>query len=342
VTLEELSFDDRLLHLVVFGPGFGESIALRIPPGRWLIVDSLRRQDVGTDFNRALELLRLHAARPAAIALTHPHADHGQGFLQLLDARETESPVGCALPFLTPPPQRRRSSDAATARDTGTVQAVLNRIADLWRREPASRWVLGAGNKVGVGDGVVQTLHPPRDEPVRRDLNRSSSPMLVRWQACDVLLGADLTRPGWRLIESKSKLAARLPAANVLKASHHGSRNAQHRVAIGVPPAVDRPVIVTPFNKGHQLPNYADDHGIEQLLRCNAAVGVTSVAAQVRGRRTPRAQMLPPREHFGNDLVLSYEGPTTPPANAWIAVSLSADGQIAQAGWGDAAGIVVP
>src|SRR4051794_3110822 len=99
---ESVPLAPELLYVFVFGPGFGESIALRLPPDQWLIVDSLRRQTRADDLNPALGLLQAHQAFAAGLALTHPHDDHGRGFLQLLDRRSPESPIGCVDPDAIP------------------------------------------------------------------------------------------------------------------------------------------------------------------------------------------------------------------------------------------------
>ncbi len=39
--LEELLADAERLVVIVVGPGFGESIGIRVPPDRWMLVDSL-------------------------------------------------------------------------------------------------------------------------------------------------------------------------------------------------------------------------------------------------------------------------------------------------------------
>ena len=61
------------LHVIVFGPGYGESIAVHIPGGGWLICDSLSQPHGTGDFIPAVELLSSRRERAAALILTHPH-----------------------------------------------------------------------------------------------------------------------------------------------------------------------------------------------------------------------------------------------------------------------------
>src|SRR4051794_3435856 len=81
------------LHVVVFGPGYGESIAVHIPDGGWLVCDSLRGRGRASNFVPALELLAQRQESVAALILTHPHDDHVAGFDRLV-SRLARGPVG--------------------------------------------------------------------------------------------------------------------------------------------------------------------------------------------------------------------------------------------------------
>jgi hypothetical protein len=98
--------------------------------------------------------------------------------------------------------------------------------------------------------------------------------------------------------------------------------------------------VATPFNRGHQLPNYADDHGVDLLLCTHVAVGVTAVPANVRGTSTPRRQMQPRREQFG-ELTLTHEATKAVSSQAWIASAFDRAGACTGTWYGDAAGTVV-
>ena len=37
-----VSLDEGRLYVFVFGPGYGESVAVRVPPDEWLVIDSCR------------------------------------------------------------------------------------------------------------------------------------------------------------------------------------------------------------------------------------------------------------------------------------------------------------
>lgn len=339
--LTDLALLPDLLYLFVFGPGFGESIVVRVPPDEWLVVDSLRHQTRLQDINPALRLLAAHDAAPAAVALTHPHHDHVHGFDQLLDIRRPGGPVGRTDVFSAPEEDWRRGQDASLMLDTGTTASVLNRIDHIWRTDPPSKWLLAQGATRTLGDATIEVLSPPADsQPRRGDLNRLSSAMLVRWDECRILLGADLPVPGWRAVAKGVSPATGLATSQALKVAHHGSKGAQHATAIGVPPPRDRACVATPFNRGRQLPNYADDHGVDLLLRTHLAVGVTAAPAHARGTSIPRRKMQPQREQFGA-LTLTHEPAKAAPSEAWIASAFDRVGERMGTWYGDAAGSVV-
>src|SRR4051794_37102599 len=84
---------ENRLHVIVFGPGYGESIAVHIPDGGWLICDSLSGTGRTAGFVPAVELLGQREEPAAMLVLTHPHDDHVAGFDRLVD-RFASGPVG--------------------------------------------------------------------------------------------------------------------------------------------------------------------------------------------------------------------------------------------------------
>ena len=78
------------LYLFAFGPDMGESIAIRIPPDLWVVVDSCRVAGKAA----AMHVLPKYGGRCECIVLTHRHKDHYAGFSRLL-AYEEWRIVGC-------------------------------------------------------------------------------------------------------------------------------------------------------------------------------------------------------------------------------------------------------
>jgi Metallo-beta-lactamase superfamily len=188
---EEL--DPALLYVFLFGPGLGESIMVRVPPDHWAVIDSLRRHVATGERNPALQLLERFDASPEVVVLTHPHLDHADGLPSLLARRRPGALVGCALHFIDVD-RDRESPDAEAVWQTGAAALALSAIADVWEREPAARLVLRSGMEFPVGPATAEVLFPISSGPSPiqdgYDLNRLSSPMLIRWEEASILLGA--------------------------------------------------------------------------------------------------------------------------------------------------------
>jgi glyoxylase-like metal-dependent hydrolase (beta-lactamase superfamily II) len=95
VSIAELAarLSGNRLHVIVFGPGYGESIAVHVPDGGWLICDSLSGTGGAAGFIPAVELLGQRQEPAAMLLLTHPHDDHVAGFDRLVN-RFASGPVG--------------------------------------------------------------------------------------------------------------------------------------------------------------------------------------------------------------------------------------------------------
>src|SRR5271170_7292865 len=85
------------LEVSVFGPGFGECLAVHLPGGKWVLVDSCR--DAGGD-PVTLAYLRSLGVEPATdvstVIASHWHMDHVDGIAELVAACESAEPVASA------------------------------------------------------------------------------------------------------------------------------------------------------------------------------------------------------------------------------------------------------
>ncbi len=116
---------DGLLYLIVYGPGYGESVVLRDPAGTWIVIDGC----VIDGRSPAAELLREHEAAWSCVILTHPHLDHALGLDRVLE-QPGAGPIACAAPAVRRPETWLHSADAETHLREGTVEHVLATIQD--------------------------------------------------------------------------------------------------------------------------------------------------------------------------------------------------------------------
>lgn len=355
-----------LLIVVVVGPSLGESIGVRVPPDRWLLVDSLSaRPRDGRSIDEGLtplaDLLEDLGANADLIALTHPHLDHCLGLERLVE-RFAAGEVGCV--GIWPDAIDTRMRDAARKQGEHLRNVALAAIKSRWEDDRQSEWRLRAGATRRIGDEAHVEVLFPDDEALReqqdRDLfegvNETSSPMLVTWRGARVVLGADLTaKPGW---ERVTAIYSDLNDHAVLKVAHHASREAQHGGLLMPDPGRRRLWVSTPWQlAGRRLPNIApceetehndECHGPARLLRYNDELFLTA-----HGQKLTAS--LPRQRLSREDLAaISAGGPTpnetrpVPPApapaarDAWVAVAINSEGEIADVQMGSAAVVLTP
>lgn len=257
MTLPQLKAD--LFYVIVFGPGYGESIVLRSPDDHWFIIDSCE------DDNQipALKLLKDCNAQWDCLILTHPHLDHGLGFDEIINA-PGNGPVGCFHPQITDPQEWVDSDDARKSHICAQLEATVSAIQTRWDEQTSSRWDMRRGEHKQFDDVTLTVLHPDQNALNRwpDDLNRISSPILVEWRDLRILLGADLMTPQWNSIPTN---LGPLNDHALLKVPHHGSQHSfSPRFTQGADPTGFW--VVTPYNRGHKLPRYGTGRGLAQLL----------------------------------------------------------------------------
>ncbi len=331
--LADLQPFDDVLTLIVMGPGFGESVLVRWPPDHWLVVDSFRRMRRSVETRPVVEVLDLFDARPAAVALTHPHDDHSAGFASLIARRREGGLVGwLALPQ---GPVRWDTQNPEEANRKGATEHAIAAIDDVWTEYPGSRWNLHAGGPpVEIGGARIEVLSPTdaalAGATSATRPNDVSSAMLLTWEGSRVLLGADLTNVGWADIEATHGPLS-FADTTAIKVAHHGSAPAQHPVALGVPPARDRLSIGTPFNKGRKVPIFADGGDVELLLRRSSRLYLSThhgpLPQDCATRDVVRRSVTTPTRRLGS-LTIELDAPTPALLSCWAAASFAADGGI--------------
>ncbi len=318
------------LHVAVFGPGVGELVAVRAPPGRWMLIDGCgpRTQSYGR------RLLEHYGGVPTLIAFTHPHLDHASGAIEVIAAATRGAPeTWPALGVLTPSPRGPSPLGAIAPHFGGTVEDTLAMIDDRWERAPACRWDLQVGSQRTLGDATIRVLSPADGrsraayEAWRSgrtwNPNRVASAFEVAWRGHRVLLGSDLDEDdggGWSDVAQAGRTTAPHAASKV---PHHGSVGAVHPVWID--PKDGRPCfIVTPYSR-ERLPRFDDGDGVHQMLGYAEEVHLTGLPR--RHDAQPAAHPLHERRaalHALRDQALDPVTPGWP--DCFVIASVSLDG----------------
>ena len=194
---------DGRLHLTVIDVGQGDSLLLRSPSGRAVLVDAGGTWDSRFDPGErrvAPELWRLGVRRLDALVVTHAHPDHvgGAGFLarafRVSQLWEGPAPLD---------------------------DAVWRRALDPLARSGATRIAVARGMRVRWDGVSVDVLGParPRRPPVRVR-NEDSVVLDVAFGEVHFLLTGDVV--------GEAEAALRVPRSLVVKVPHHGSRSSSH------------------------------------------------------------------------------------------------------------------
>lgn len=265
-------------------------MALRIPPDHWLVVDSFKCASKPA----AQFLTQRYGGTVHTIVLTHPHADHYNGILELLQDNPTAS-IGCVHP--------NESSGPAAAFDPKSAlkQRAKPTYDFIWNQCSGRRWSSFRHTERAIGEATLTSLHPPN--PVapadwQGDENTLSSAMTVHWQQVTLLLGADVPNTSWETIAEEVQ---NLQDHSLLKVPHHGSQASLHQTFLQG--ADTRCWIVTPF-KAKQLPK---PEGLGQCLEAVQEIHVTALPYRHNQEAVhARAQLanLPPRKGLARESIL--------------------------------------
>jgi len=290
-----------VLTVFVCGPGFGESVVVALPERGWLVIDGARASS-GFPAAELLDRFRRDDEPIDAVVLTHPHADHYAGIVELLDDGRHGpgvAKIGCVAEYI----QAQRTStfdlelrervtlassrrDSLGLLDSSRARAVLERIRTEWEETPTRRLALSEGISIPLSSSSVtaRALSPTAADVriffapagLRRRINQRandlSAVLELQYGSTRLLLGGDLpdvcngqvVSSGWRSVADRSP---DLREHHGLKVPHHASRDAIPDSLIDpVTTCPDRTWIVTPYNRGSKLPSFEPDHGPDRML----------------------------------------------------------------------------
>lgn len=313
------ALDRTLLNLFVFGPGYGEALALALPGKGWIVVDGCR----SGDRIPLLELLRDHPEEPIeAVVLTHPHTDHTAGMLDLLtdgDIGPRIRKIGCVARNITSDPDNTLGAELEARTDSlnpldaeelealGQARLVIERLRTEWEDTPSRRLPLVDGDEIFLSATKVRVkaLAPTADDVtsffagqnlparIRSRANDLSLVLKVDFGETTLLLGGDLPRTeadldkaiasGWLAVAGRHDPLSQHVG---LKVPHHASRAALGDELLGAT-ASKRTWVVTPWNKGKGLPRFDVDQGARVLLAREPEFMLTALPVSI-ARQQPQ------------------------------------------------------
>jgi beta-lactamase superfamily II metal-dependent hydrolase len=241
-----------MLRLHIFNVGHGDSILIEFPNGSWGVVDC---NDDGSP-NGPPSLLRFLETRGvrelAFVCLTHPHADHFSGLPQILE--HYGDSIGELWCFRLDSQHWRRflevSRNAATTvskrRDFGQIRVIFEYLAGRLKRNEVR--LLDANHRLPTLEDVEMDCLAPHPKELssyqtslarwaahpdeyRADENRLSVVLRLKYGQSTVLLGSDATSNSWIDVAKESVKRADSLRSNLVKVSHHGSKQGFFRGA---------------------------------------------------------------------------------------------------------------
>ncbi len=307
------------IEISIFGPGYGESIAIHVCCGDWILIDSCIDQEsklpAPIAYFRKLGIDPEKAVRQ--VIATHWHDDHVRGIADLLDKCKTaEFVLSGALrteEFFKVVMLGQKAYKSVSGPGTDEMSRVFEILkgrnkkklasADkvLWKRTatagsgevPVEVWSLSpSDDSITRALAAIAFILPTELAPIRRvaDLSPNHAAVVVWVKVGDqrILLGSDLeeTNEGWTTILSSTTRPD--GAASVFKIPHHGSKTAHHADVWTKMLHTVSFAALTPFVRGSvRLPTQGDVTRITALSQ-NAFATASPVSR--RKRRDPAVE----------------------------------------------------
>jgi hypothetical protein len=274
------------VELSLFGPGFGEAVAIHLGDGQWLLVDSCEDAAGQPAALAYLESIGVDLKKHVAyVVISHWHDDHVRGMGEVV-RRCSKAPVAfsaalSATEFLTlmSVAEKRAVADYSGVTEMSDVYSFLKSKRRIPKRATADTRLFQS-SRTDLVSSEVWSLSPSSGEVDRgearfaqlllaqesgeaewvdpTDLNQLSVVLWVRVGHVRILLGSDLTktRNGWHAICSSTTRPDEKSV--VFKIPHHGSSNAQLQ-NVWDDMLDDAPyAVMTPFNRGRAVPSTAE------------------------------------------------------------------------------------
>ncbi|WP_156954364.1 MBL fold metallo-hydrolase [Paraburkholderia acidipaludis] len=278
-------------EIVVFGPGYGEAIAVHLGDHAWILVDSCRnpssRRPASLEY---LEAINVPPTSVVSIVASHWHDDHVRGISEVQAACSNATfhisnvfNDREAMAFLAAYSGAHTHNLSSGTRELyQSVSGSANEIIPTGHSSLIYEFTTNGGNRVQVTAlsptpaGQAQTIAhfagyiPPEDPAPQStpidyapDLKPNFESVVVHVDFGDeaILLGSDLEHhadAGWRGIV-ESRFGSRRRKAGLYKVAHHGSSTAEFAGTWDVLLREQPLSLLTPFSRGRvKLPTDED------------------------------------------------------------------------------------
>jgi hypothetical protein len=307
-------------EISLFGPGVGESVAVHLGHGDWLVVDScIDRRTSKPAVLDYFEQIRVQPAESVrAVVVSHWHDDHIKGIATIARAAPNarvvcSSALRCdefmqLLGVVTHPPMR----DTYVA-EMRTLFELLRDRAGRSQGDIAPVWAIADRPLCRTATATVHSLSPSDvtftrfleeisallpavggvvGRAVSNEPNETAVVVWVEFGEIHALLGSDLERgstpnTGWQAILASTTRPQQ--KARFIKVPHHGSEGADHD-GIWTELMEDEPyALLTPFRRSG-LPKDRDQERL--LLRTVNSFCAARPYTSQRARRAPTVEKL--------------------------------------------------
>lgn len=199
-----LDLPDGRFHAYFLDVGQGDSLLIQTPENKHILIDGGPRDNVSKEigdtmffFDRTIDLM----------VLTHPHADHVSGLISVLKNYDVKRVMATFVVY---------KSDVYA----NFLRAVKDEGAEIF--------VADSESDFDFGDVFVDTLYPfsKINGQTFKDANDSSIVMRIIYKDKSIFVGGDIGKS----IEKKIVAKYKNLASDVLKVSHHGSKNSSSDV----------------------------------------------------------------------------------------------------------------
>lgn len=287
-------------ELIVFGPGYGEAIAVHFGDNNWMLVDSCLNPNKVPASIDYLERINVPLENVKAIVASHWHDDHVKGLAKMVEVC-TNATLHCSGVFNNDEACAFLSAygGAVAAAHTGGAKELYKALSvsentvcllqrtlifedrNIQGRSMRAVALSPAPGVVGQFISHIAQYIPKAPSPIQHapDLKPNIEAVVISIDLCGdgILLGSDLEDHGalgWTAIIKDSWCLSN-QKASAFKVAHHGSVTGHHDGIWKDLLSTNPVAVLTPFIKGaHNLPNSTDRE------RINALADATYISSQ--------------------------------------------------------------